>query len=43
MGEGDQEATMIGPSEMNIPEVGIPMLGVKHNCLIYTEDPCMRQ
>ena len=29
MGGGDQETTMIRPSKMNIPEVGIPMIGVE--------------
>lgn len=28
MGKGDQEATTIRPSEMNIPKEGIPMLSV---------------
>ena len=28
MGERDQEVAMIKPSEMNILEAGIPMLGV---------------
>ena len=33
MGKGDQETMMIRPSEMNIPEASIPMLGVEAQSL----------